>query len=157
MAVCQIIARAKVHHSPPNPLIIVRLYSKYKIILKSLGGNQIICYFCTDNCIIALYPFRGFNGQADDVNRPLVFYSMQFVWSRLRLVNVFNLQSYCYRLGSREFSSTMKSRSFPITSISAGNHFTLSQSSFVSHFAASCSFRCSASVNSEQRKQCIVK
>ena len=38
-----------------------------------------------------------------------------------------------------------------ITSKSAGNHLTLSNSSFVSHFAASCSFKCSASVSSEQR------
>ena len=37
------------------------------------------------------------------------------------------------------------------TSTSAGSHFTPSNSSLVSHFAASCSFRCKESVISEQR------
>ena len=37
------------------------------------------------------------------------------------------------------------------TSKSAGSHFTLSSSFFASHLAASCSFRCSASVSSKQR------
>ena len=40
---------------------------------------------------------------------------------------------------------------FVITSKSAGNHFTLPNSSFASHFAASCSFRCSVSVTREHR------
>jgi len=64
-----------------------------------------------------------------------------FRYAMKRDIRLFKLQVTLFYLYSFNFSMTF---------ISAGNHFTLSSSSFFSQRAASCSFKCSASVNSEQ-------
>ena len=70
--------------------------------------------------------------------------------SYLVLLYSYNVSDFC-SIAQFRISLFLQTLKCDINSASAGSHFTLFNSSLVSHLAASCSFRCNASVTSEHR------